>query len=120
MRCELVCDYKFESAHRLPRVPSGHKCARMHGHSYQLKVTVEGELDPERGWLIDFAEVDGIVRPVVGELDHRVLNEIEGLDNPTCELVAVWLWRRLAPALPGLAAIEVAETRDSRCIYRGA
>ena len=119
MRCELVCDYKFEAAHQLPKVPPGHKCARMHGHSYQVQVTVEGEVDAEMGWLIDFADVDAVVRPVIGELDHRVLNELAGLENPTCEYVSKWLWDRIAPHLTGLAAVMVAETRSSRCVYRG-
>ena len=119
MRCELVCDYRFEAAHRLPRVPAGHKCARMHGHSYRVAVTVAGEVDPETGWLIDFAAVDAVVEPVLAELDHRVLNEIEGLDNPTCEQVARWVWERVAPRLPLLDAVSVAETRDARCVYRG-
>jgi len=119
MRCELVCDYKFEAAHRLPKVPPGHKCARMHGHSYRVSVTVAGEVDPDTGWLVDFADIDAVVEPVIGELDHRVLNEVAGLDNPTCEYVAKWLWDRIAPRVAQLAAITVAETRDSRCVYRG-
>lgn len=119
-RCELVRDYRFEAAHQLPRVKPGHKCARMHGHSYRVAVRLEGAIDPETGWLIDFADIDDVVEPVIGALDHRVLNDIEGLDNPTCEWLAVWLWDRIAPGLPGLAAIEVAETQDSRCVYTGA
>ncbi len=119
MRCELVCDYKFEAAHQLPKVPPGHKCARMHGHSYQVQVTVAGEADPELGWLIDFADVDAVVEPILGELDHRVLNEINGLENPTCEHVARWIWDRAKPRLDILQAVTVAETRSSRCVYRG-
>jgi len=119
MRCELVCDYKFEAAHQLPKVPPGHKCARMHGHSYQVQVTVAGQADPEMGWLIDFAEVAAVVDPIVGELDHRVLNEINGLENPTCEHVARWIWERVKPRLAILEAVTVAETRSSRCVYRG-
>ncbi len=119
MRCELVCDYKFEAAHQLPKVPAGHKCARMHGHSYQVAVTIAGEVDPEMGWLVDFADIDAVVRPVIGELDHRVLNDIAGLENPTCEYVAVWLWDRIAPRIEGLESVTVAETRSSRCVYRG-
>ncbi len=119
MRCELVCDYKFEAAHQLPKVPPGHKCARMHGHSYQVQVTVAGEADPDMGWLIDFADVAAVVDPILGELDHRVLNEINGLENPTCELVAKWIWDRVKPRLDSLEALTVAETRSSRCVYRG-
>ena len=118
MRCRLTRDYRFEAAHSLPRVPEGHKCRRMHGHSYQVRVAIEGEIDPSLGWLIDFSDVDAVVEPVVAELDHRVLNDIDGLDNPTSEVLALWLWRRLAGRLP-LAEIEVAETVDSRCSVRG-
>lgn len=118
MRCRLSRDFRFEAAHFLPRVPEDHKCRRMHGHSYQVRVTVEGEIDPAIGWLIDFAAVDAAVDPLVARLDHRVLNEIEGLDNPTSEVLAVWLWRALEDRLP-LFEIEVAETADSRCAVRG-
>lgn len=119
MRCRLVRDFELEAAHRLPKVPPGHKCSRVHGHSYKLRLTVEGEVDRERGWVIDFADIDRAVAPLVAELDHQLLNDIRGLENPTSEILAGWLWRRLAPSLPGLAEIEVAETRDARCIYRG-
>jgi 6-pyruvoyltetrahydropterin/6-carboxytetrahydropterin synthase len=119
MRCELVCDYKFEAAHQLPKVPPDHKCARMHGHSYEVSITLEGDVDPEMGWLLDFADVGAVVEPVIGELDHRVLNDIAGLSNATCENVAKWLWDRIKPKLSDLAALSVAETRTSRCVYRG-
>lgn len=115
----LVRDYAFEAAHSLPRVPEGHKCRRMHGHSYKVKVTLAGPIDPAFGWLVDFAAVDEAVDPVIRALDHQVLNEIAGLENPTSELLAVWLWQRLAPIVPHLAEIEVAETADARCVYRG-
>jgi 6-pyruvoyltetrahydropterin/6-carboxytetrahydropterin synthase len=119
MRTRLSRDFRFESAHFLPKVPEGHKCARMHGHSYAVTVTVEGEIDPTTGWLVDFAEIDDRVMPVIRTIDHRVLNEIEGLANPTSELLAVWLWKRIAGVLPGLVEILVAETPTSRCVYRG-
>lgn len=118
MRTRLERSYRFEAAHFLPKVPPGHKCARMHGHSYQIEVAIEGEVDSERGWLIDFADIDEHVQPLVRQLDHQVLNEIDGLVNPTCELLAAWLWQRLA-ALPGLAEVCVSETPTSRCVYRG-
>lgn len=119
MRCELARDYGFEASHALPKVPPGHKCARMHGHSYRVSVAIEGEVDPATGWLVDFADIDAVVRPVIGELDHRTLNEIPGLENPTCEHVARWIWERVAPRVPGVAAVTVSETGASRCIYRG-
>src|SRR5687768_6620534 len=115
----LIRDFAFEAAHFLPRVPKGHKCRRMHGHSYRIKVTLVGPIDPTLGWLVDFAEVDQVVEPIIRQLDHQVLNEIGGLDNPTSELLAVWLWQRIQPGLPALAEVEVAETADARCAYRG-
>lgn len=119
MRCAIERDYEFEAAHRLPEVPPEHKCYRVHGHSYKLVVRIEGEVDAATGWVMDFADIDERVGPLVAELDHRHLNDIPGLENPTCEILAGWLWERLAPALPGLFEIEIAETRDARCIYRG-
>ena len=118
MRTRLERSYRFEAAHFLPRVPPGHKCARMHGHSYLVEIAIEGETDPERGWVMDFAEIDEHAAPLVKQLDHQVLNEIEGLVNPTSELLAVWWWQRLA-GLPGLCEVVVSETPTSRCIYRG-
>jgi 6-pyruvoyltetrahydropterin/6-carboxytetrahydropterin synthase len=118
MRTRHERTYRFEAAHFLPRVPPGHKCARMHGHSYMVEVVIEGEIDPERGWLMDFAEIDEYASPIVRQLDHQVLNEIEGLTNPTSELLAVWIWHKLSP-LPGLVEVVVSETPSSRCIYRG-
>lgn len=118
MRSRLERTYRFEAAHFLPKVPAGHKCARMHGHSYLIGVTLEGEIDAERGWVMDFAEIDEYVSPLVRQLDHQVLNEIDGLANPTSELLAVWLWNKLA-ALPGLVEVVVSETPSSRCVYRG-
>jgi 6-pyruvoyltetrahydropterin/6-carboxytetrahydropterin synthase len=119
MRTRLERSYRFEAAHFLPKVPPGHKCARMHGHSYQIEIAIEGEIDPERGWLVDFAAIDEHATPLVRELDHHVLNEIDGLANPTSELLAVWLWQRLSPTLAGLVEVAVSETPTSRCVYRG-
>ena len=119
MRTRLERSYRFEAAHFLPKVPPGHKCARMHGHSYLVEIAIEGDVDAERGWVMDFAEIDEHVTPLVRQLDHQVLNEIEGLANPTSELVAAWWWQRLAPGLPGLVELVVSETPTSRCVYRG-
>ncbi|HEX2687847.1 MAG TPA: 6-carboxytetrahydropterin synthase QueD [Kofleriaceae bacterium] len=119
MPMRLERSYRFEAAHFLPRVPPGHKCARMHGHSYQIEIAIEGELDSERGWVMDFAEIDEYVMPLVRQLDHQVLNEIVGLSNPTSELLARWFWQRFAPRLSGLCEVVVSETPTSRCIYRG-
>jgi 6-pyruvoyltetrahydropterin/6-carboxytetrahydropterin synthase len=120
MRVELTKDFRFESAHRLPMVPADHKCFRTHGHSYKISVTVEGEVDPKLGWLIDFGEIAARVEPLLKqELDHRVLNDVPGLENPTAEHLAAWLWRRLTPLVPHLSAITVHETCAARCTYRG-
>jgi len=119
MRTRLERSYRFEAAHFLPKVPPGHKCARMHGHSYLVEIAIEGDVDPELGWLMDFAEIDEHVNPLVRQLDHQVLNEIEGLDNPTSELLAIWLWKKLSPTLAHLTEVVVSETPTSRCSFRG-
>lgn len=119
MRVELVKTFTFEAAHRLPRVPADHKCARLHGHSFRVDVKVEGETDPELGWLIDYADLKKAFKPLWEQLDHNYLNEIEGLENPTSEMLSRWLWVRLKPRLPELCEIVVHETCMSRCVYRG-
>jgi 6-pyruvoyltetrahydropterin/6-carboxytetrahydropterin synthase len=119
MRMQLARTYRFEAAHFLPKVPPGHKCARMHGHSYEIGILIEGEVEPERGWIMDFAAIDEHAAPLVRQLDHQILNDIEGLSNPTSELLAAWWWQRLAPVLP-LVEVAVSETPTSRCTYRGA
>lgn len=120
MRVELVKEFRFESAHRLPMVPPEHKCHRMHGHSYRVEVCAAGEVDPRMGWLVDFGEVSARVEPVIKqELDHRVLNDIPGLENPTAEHLAHWLWNRLRPLVPHMVSITVHETTTSRVTYRG-
>lgn len=120
MMVELTREYTFEAAHRLPRVPADHKCARMHGHSFRVAVSVSGEVDPHTGWLIDFGDITAVVEPLLKrELDHRTLNDVAGLENPTSEAVCGWLWQRLRPHFPGLSAITVHETCTARCTYRG-
>ena len=111
--------FRFEAAHRLPNVPPGHKCARLHGHSFAVTVWVSGEVGAQSGWVVDFAEISDAFSPVHDQLDHRYLNEVEGLDNPTSEILAMWLWDRLAPSLPGLTRIDVHETCTSGCRYDG-
>ncbi len=119
MIVELVKEFSFEAAHLLPNVPDGHKCRRLHGHSYRVTVTVKGEVDPEMGWLIDYGDIKAAVEPVRKRLDHYYLNEIEGLENPTSEILAHWIWERLVDTLPQLHSIQVHETCESSCIYRG-
>jgi 6-pyruvoyltetrahydropterin/6-carboxytetrahydropterin synthase len=116
---ELVKEFRFEAAHFLPHVPEGHKCRRMHGHSFRGEAVVRGPVDPVTGWLIDFADLKRAVDPIVARLDHYLLNEIEGLENPTSELVAIWIWRQLAPLVPQLHRITIEETCSSRCHYYG-
>jgi 6-pyruvoyltetrahydropterin/6-carboxytetrahydropterin synthase len=115
----LVRSFAFEAAHRLPRVPDGHKCAQVHGHGYRVELVCEGEIDDETGWLIDFGEIKQIFGPTLEALDHRYLNEIPGLENPTAENLARWIWGRVKPLLPLLAQVNVAESGDARCEYRG-
>lgn len=116
---EIFREYAIEAAHRLPRMPPGHKCFRLHGHSFRIQLWVAGEPDAESGMLVDFFELDSAFQPVFEQLDHHYLNEVEGLENPTSENLAHWLWARLAPAIAGLSRVVVRETCDSGCVYRG-
>ncbi|MEV4364401.1 6-carboxytetrahydropterin synthase QueD [Nonomuraea sp. NPDC049625] len=115
---EIFREFTFEAAHRLPNVPEGHKCARLHGHSYRVQVHIRGEVDPTAGWLMDFGDIKKAFKPLLDRLDHYYLNEIEGLENPTSEVLAKWIWDRLVDSLP-LLAIHVYETCTSGCVYRG-
>ncbi|MBS2963838.1 6-carboxytetrahydropterin synthase QueD [Actinocrinis puniceicyclus] len=116
---EIFREFTFEAAHRLPHVPQGHKCARLHGHSYRVIVHVDGPIEPDTGWVMDFGDLKTAFEPVRKQLDHYYLNEIDGLANPTSEILAAWIWERLAPGLPGLSAVTVRETCTSGCTYRG-
>jgi len=116
---EIFKEFSLESAHRLPNVPEGHKCARLHGHSFRINVHVAGPVDEESGWVMDFADITGAFAPIRDALDHRYLNEVPGLENPTSETIARWIWERLQPKLPGLAKLVVRETCRSACVYRG-
>jgi 6-pyruvoyltetrahydropterin/6-carboxytetrahydropterin synthase len=116
---EIWKEFAFEAAHRLPHVPPGHKCARLHGHSFRVEVHVEGTLTEPEGWVMDFGDLKAAWKPLDEALDHRYLNDIPGLENPTSEVLARWIWERLSPALPGLTEIVVRETCTSGCRYRG-
>lgn len=118
MRATIWREYRFASAHWLPLVPPGHKCGRTHGHSYRARVEVTGDMGPA-GWVRDFADVDEAVAPLRAQLDHHLLNEVPGLENPTSENLCLWLWERLAPRLTGLSAVTVCEEEHSGCTYRG-
>lgn len=111
--------FHLQCARRLPALPDTHPCSRLHGHSFRVELTVSGEVDPAFGWVLDFAEIEAAWRPIHVALDHRTLNDIDGLANPTSEKLAVWLWNQLKPALPGLSQIRLMETHDSGCVYRG-
>lgn len=119
MRAEIAKELRFEAAHRLPNVPPGHKCARLHGHSFRVLVRVEGVVDPVTGWVTDFATIKEAFDPLHAILDHNYLNEVDGLDNPTSENLARWVWARLEGPLPGLVEVTVHETCTSSCTYRG-
>lgn len=117
---EIFREFTFEAAHRLPNLPADHKCTRLHGHSYRVIVTVSGPVDPVLGWVMDFGDVKSAWRPIDEVLDHHYLNEVPGLENPTSEVLAAWMWERLQVALPGLVSVAVRETCTSGCTYRGA
>ncbi len=116
---EIFKDFTFEAAHRLPNLPSSHKCARLHGHSFQVRIYALGGLHSELGWVLDFADIKERFKPILVQLDHYYLNEIPGLENPTSERIAIWIWDRLKPGLPELSRVEVRETCTSGCIYSG-
>ncbi|MCK5688624.1 6-carboxytetrahydropterin synthase QueD [Myxococcota bacterium] len=119
MSTTIIRDIHFESSHHLPKTPEGHKCRRLHGHSYTIEIHVTGEVDPEFGWIMDFGDIKEAFSPLYTQLDHHILNDIEGLENPTSENIAAWIWERLLPAIPDLSTIVVHETYNSRCIYTG-
>jgi 6-pyruvoyltetrahydropterin/6-carboxytetrahydropterin synthase len=116
---DIFKTFSIESAHRLPNVPAGHKCARLHGHSFRIELHVSGPVEPHFGWVLDFAEIKAAFKPLYDQLDHHCLNDIDGLDNPTSENLARWIWTRLKPRLPLLAEVVVHETCTSGCRYRG-
>jgi 6-pyruvoyltetrahydropterin/6-carboxytetrahydropterin synthase len=119
MKIELRKTFQFEAAHMLPRLPRTHKCRRLHGHSFKVEIVVAGECDPRLGWLMDYAEISRVFRPIWEKLDHRYLNELPGLQNPTSEEIAVWIWKKLKPKLPLLVEVVVAETCTARAVFCG-
>lgn len=118
-RMDLFKAFTLEAAHLLPNVPAGHKCARLHGHSFRIEIHVSGDVGADTGWVMDFADIKAAFRPLYDRLDHHYLNDIEGLENPTSERLAMWIWERLAPGLPLLSEVVVHETCTSGCRYRG-
>ncbi|HMC39811.1 MAG TPA: 6-carboxytetrahydropterin synthase QueD [Acidimicrobiales bacterium] len=112
-------EFGFEAAHRLPHVPDGHKCARLHGHSFRVEVHVTGPVDPDLGWVMDFADVRAAFAPLHDALDHRYLNEVPGLENPTSEHLAAWIWEHLVAGGLEPSRIVVRETCTAGCVYEG-
>ncbi len=114
----ITKQFTFDAAHWLPKVSSAHKCRRLHGHTYHVELGLEGDLDPQMGWVVDYGEIKEAFNPLLEELDHQCLNELEGLENPTAENLAIWIFRRLKPGLPLLADVMVRETPSTSAIYR--
>jgi 6-pyruvoyltetrahydropterin/6-carboxytetrahydropterin synthase len=119
MKMELRKTFQFEAAHLLPRLPKSHKCRRLHGHSFKVEVAVAGECDEKLGWLMDYADISTAFQPIWEKLDHYYLNEVPGLENPTSEIIAAWIWQKLKPKLPSLTEVVVAETCTARAVFRG-
>ena len=116
---DLKKGFQFEAAHLLPHLPEAHKCRRLHGHSFHVDLTVSGETDPHLGWVMDYADISAVFKPVWEQPDHRYLNEVPGLENPTSENIAAWIWSAIKPKLPLLTEVAVAETCTAQCVYRG-
>lgn len=117
---EIFKEFTIEAAHWLPNVPEGHKCRRLHGHSFRVQICAEGAIDPQLGWVMDFADIKSAFKAIEDRLDHRCLNDVSGLENPTSENLARWIWEALRPTLPALSKVVVRETCTSGCIYTGA
>lgn len=112
--------FSFDSAHFLPNVPKGHKCGDLHGHTYKLTVYLEGEINPQYGWLVDFNELKKVIDPLISMVDHKLLNDIPGLENPTSEVITAWFWNKIKPQLPQLKRLELNETPSTGVIFEGA
>ena len=116
---DVFKEFTFEAAHQLPNVPPEHKCRRLHGHSFQARVTIAGPVDATSGWFQDFSDIKKAFKPLYDQLDHNYLNDVEGLSNPTSENLAIWIWDRVVPSLPSLKEVSIRETCTSGCVYRG-
>jgi len=112
-------EFSIEAAHQLPHAPVGHKCRRLHGHSFRIEVHVAGVVEPNTGWVFDYGAIKAAFDPIHQELDHQFLNEIEGLENPTSENLCRWIWHRISAKLPGVSRIVVRETCTTGCVYDG-
>lgn len=112
-------EFKFDSAHALSSLPDGHKCGNMHGHTFTLRVYVKGRHDGRKPWVMDFGDIKKVVGPIVDSLDHSLLNETTGLDDPTCENLCLWFWDKLRGRIPGLHKVYISESPSSGCEYEG-
>lgn len=119
MKAELTRRFEFNAAHSLPKVDETHKCKQVHGHNYTVEIAVRGEVDPQYGWVIDFGDLKKAMVPIIETLDHSYLNEIAGLENPTAELIAGWIWDQLKPSISGLYRVSISETAATWCSYWG-
>jgi 6-pyruvoyltetrahydropterin/6-carboxytetrahydropterin synthase len=119
MKVRLAKRFRFDAAHFLPHVPEGHRCRRLHGHSFEIEVEIEGPMDPERGWVMDYGDLAAAVRPHVEAVDHQLLNAVPGLENPTSEVIVHWFWERLVARIPALHRVTVFETCTTRCDLYG-
>lgn len=118
-KMEIFKEFTIEAAHRLPNVPENHKCSRLHGHSFKIEIYVSGEVEEKTGWIMDFADIKQAFQPLFERLDHHYLNEIEGLENPTSENLARWIWQKMIISLPQLSKVVVRETCTSGCVFEG-
>jgi len=116
---EIYVSMSFDAAHRLPAVPAGHKCGNLHGHTFGVEIYVQGDVSETGGWVVDFGDIKAIAKPFIDQLDHTYLNDIEGLENPTSENIAVWIWGKLVPQIKGLSKIVVKESPTSGAVYTG-
>jgi len=116
---QIFKKFTFDSAHFLPNVPEGHKCRNIHGHTYHLSVFIDDKLDPHLNWVMDFSAIYKAIDPIIKSIDHKLMNDIPGLENPTCEQIAIWLWDQIKPQIPQLIKIELNETPTSGVIYTG-
>jgi len=116
---EIYKVFTFDAAHNLPNLPQSHKCRRLHGHTFKVSIYVKDKIDAKMGWVIDYNDIVGLVNPIIDQLDHRYLNDIEGLENPTSENIGKWLWLKIFPTLPILTKIIVQESPNSGACYQG-
>lgn len=119
MKYELKQHFQIESARFLPKLPKTHPCSQVHGHSFKIVLTLLGDLNPEIGWVMDYHEITKIMTPLLAQLDHKLLNEVPGLENPTSELLAKWLFEKVGAQIPLLKQVSIMETPSTECSYPG-